>query len=182
VIRRGRPLVGSPDWGSIMQLRTLVLSIAVVALVVACGGRTPPGTVTRSLSPELVFSDNAGGIQDSMRVVIRDSGTLRDLWQQATATHEQPPAVPQVDFRREMLLLVGAGRMTIEDQIRVESAVVRSGRDAEGRPDEVLEVAVLVLQGCGRLQRDGFPVEIVRVHRFDGPVTFTARREQDPNC
>jgi hypothetical protein len=166
-----------------MQLRTLLWPIVAVALVAACGGRSPsPGTVTRNLSPELVFSDNSGGIQDSMRVVIRDQGALQDLWRQATAAHEQPPAVPQVDFRREMLLLVAAGRMTIEDQVRVESAVVRSDRDARGRAEEVLEVAVRVIQGCGRLQREGYPLEIVRVQRFDGPVTFTAQRERDPDC
>lgn len=156
--------------------------VAVVTLVLACGGTTPPGTVTRNLSPELVFSDNSPGIQDSMRVVIRDPVTLEDLWQQATAAHEQRPTLPEVDFRREMLLLAAAGRMTIEDQIRVESAVVRSGRDARGRPEEVLEVTVRLIQGCGRLQRDGYPLEIVRVQRFDGPVTFTVQRERDPDC
>lgn len=165
-----------------MQLRTLFLLIVAVGLVLACGGRTPPGTVTRNLSADLVFSDNSGGIQDSMRVVIRDAGALQDLWQRATAAHEQPPPLPQVDFRREMLLLVTAGRMTIEDQIRVESAVVRSDRDAQGRAEEVLTVEVQIIQGCGRLQRDGYPLEIVRVQRFDGPVTFSVQRVRDPDC
>jgi hypothetical protein len=166
-----------------MPIRALFLSILVVALVAACGGRTaPPGTVTRSLSPELVFSDNSGGIQDSMRVVIRNADTWRDRWRDVTAAHEQPPALPQIDFSNEMVVLVAAGRMTIEDQIRVESATVRSGRDARGRPEEVLEIEVQIVQGCGRLQRDGYPLEIVRVQRFDGPANFVVRRHQDPNC
>jgi hypothetical protein len=166
-----------------MRPRELVLVILLPALAVACGGRTPPpGTVTRNLSPELVFSDNSGGIQDSMRVVIRDAETLRQLWEQATATHHDPPAVPASDFRRDMFILVAAGRMTIEDQLRVESATVRSSRDAQGRTEEVLEVVARIIQGCGRLQRDGYPLEILRVQRFDGPVTFSVHRERDPDC
>jgi hypothetical protein len=155
----------------------------MVAVLAACGGRAPmPGTVTRSFTPELMFSDNSGGILDSMRVVIRDAEELRDYWELATAGREHPPSIPRPDFRNEMLVLVSAGRMTIEDRIRVESATVRSGRDARGRPEEVLEVAVQMIQGCGRLQREGYPLEIVRVPRFDGPITFVVRREQDPDC
>jgi hypothetical protein len=166
-----------------MMLRLALASMVMIALLVACGGRAPtPGTVTRSFSPELVFSDNSGGIQDSMRVVIRNPDALRDYWERATSAHEQPPAIPRADFRTEMLVLVSGGRMTVEDQIRVESATVRSGRDARGRAEEVLEVTVQLIQGCGRLQRDGYPLEIVRVQRFDGPVTFAVRREQDPDC
>jgi hypothetical protein len=166
-----------------MKIQIALFSLVLVGLAVACGGRAPaPGTVTRTLTPELVFSDNSGGIQDSMRVVIRDAEATRDYWERATAAHEQPPPMPQPDFRNEMLLLVSAGRMTIEDQIRVESATVRSGRDAQGGPVEVLEVDVLLLQGCGRLQREGYPLEIVRVQRFDGPVSFIVRRERDPDC
>jgi hypothetical protein len=165
-----------------MQPRALLLILFVVGFVAACGTRTPPGTVTRSLSPELVFSDNSGGIQDSMKVVIRDAETWRQRWQDVTSSQEQPPPLPQVDFRNEMLVLVAAGRLTIEDQIRVESALVRSSRDARGRPEEVLEVGDQILQGCGRFTREAYPLEIVRVQRFDGPATFVVRRERDPNC
>jgi hypothetical protein len=166
-----------------MKIQIALLSLVLVGLVVACGGRAPaPGTITRTLTPDLVFSDNSGGIQDSVWVVIRDAEALRGYWERATAAHDQPPPMPQPNFSNEMLLLVSAGRMTIEDQIRVESATVRSGRDAGGRPEEVLEVDVLILQGCGRLQRAGYPLEIVRVQRFDGPVNFAVRRERDPDC
>src|SRR5690606_33706858 len=72
-----------------------------------------------------LYYDNSGGIRDSLRVVIRDQAAFSAAWSQATSTQSAPPAPPTVDFNREMVLLVAAGRKTPEEQIRVDSLVTQ---------------------------------------------------------
>jgi hypothetical protein len=167
-----------------MRGRIAILMVAATAAALACQRQTapPPVEVARTLSPVVVYSDNAGGIQDSVRLVIRDRTTLERVWREATATQERPPPVPAADFEHDMFVLVAAGRMTLEDRISVHGATVQPTRDARGRRDDRLEVAVQITQGCGRFQRDAYPLEIVRLERFDGRVEFLVRRERDQTC
>jgi hypothetical protein len=72
--------------------------------------------------------------------------------------------------------------MTPEDRIRVDSVGVRDVTDAVGETEEVMMVIVRTVEGCRRFNVDAYPVEIVRVPRFEGPVRFVERRERDPSC
>jgi hypothetical protein len=130
-----------------------------------------------------VYSDNAGEIQDSLRIVIRDDQQLRSLWERATARQASPPPLPEVDFGREMLLVVAAGRRGPEDRIRVDS--VGFQRDPTARPQtQPAEMTAIVRlsEGCRRFAVDAYPVEIVRVPRFAGPVNWIERRERPTDC
>jgi hypothetical protein len=80
-----------------------------------------------------------------------------------------------------MVIVVAAGRMTPEDQIRVDSLLVRPELTSEGKNVETLTIVVRTIKGCGRFRTDAFPVEIVRARKFDGPVKWAERREQNCN-
>ncbi|HUG40046.1 MAG TPA: hypothetical protein VMM12_06165 [Longimicrobiales bacterium] len=125
-----------------------------------------------------LYYDDGGGLADSARLVIRGEAMWQDVWQRATAQRPAPPPLPVIDFDRDMILVVAAGRMTPEDQIRVDSVGVRRERTADGEDRDALTVIVRTTQGCGRFASEAYPVEIVRVRRFDGPVSFVERRER----
>ncbi len=142
----------------------------------------PPPTAEPYPSPQRLYYDNGGGIQDSLRVVIREEGAFRMQWDQATSRQSAPPPFPQVDFGRDMVVLVSAGRMTTEDQLRVDSATVVQAMDAEGQMQPVLTVHVRTIRGCGRFNVDAYPVELLRLRRFDGDVRFSETRTQAEGC
>jgi hypothetical protein len=159
------------------------LLLPLILLCGACGGgpRMAAPLAVVPAAARLLY-DNSGGIQDSAQLVIRDEETLRQVWGRATATQSDPPPVPQVDFRREMVLLVAAGRMSPDNEVRVDSAGVRREPTAAGRQQEVLAVVYTVTEGCRRFARDAYPVELVRIRRYDGEVRFTGRRERAADC
>jgi hypothetical protein len=129
-----------------------------------------------------LYYDNNGGIQDSIRMVVRDPDALRVVWQQATSRQASPPPLPEVDFRQHMLLVVAAGRRMPDDQLLVDSVAISRERNAEGRLEETMSAIVRFTQGCGRFQADAYPVDVVRVRRFEGPVRFVERRQMAEGC
>lgn len=162
--------------------RRYLLALVVLAIA-GCAPRAP---LYQPLGPvpdaARLYYDDGGGIRDSTRHVVRGETLWREIWEQATAPRYSPPPLPVIDFSQEMVLVVGAGRMTPEDRIQVDSVGVRRERTAEGRDRDVLAVVVRTVQGCGRFDADAYPLEIVRVRRFDGPVNFIERREQPTEC
>lgn len=122
--------------------------------------------------PQRLYYDNGGGIPDSLRVVVREEGVFEDRWRQATSRQATPPASPAVDFERDMVVVVAAGRMTTEDQIRLDSAVVMRTPDEEGALEPSLHLFIRTTRGCGRFNVDAWPLEIVRLRRFEGPIRF----------
>ena len=156
-----------------------VCLFAVVAFVTACGGRAPAGGPPPSepyAPPTPLYNDAGGGLRDSLRVVVRDQAALTRLWQDATSSQPSPPSVPSVSFDREMVLVVAAGKMKSQDEIRVDSLVVRDELDTSGRRQETLIVMVRITEACRPLNIDGYPVAIAKVRRFNGPVKFDDRR------
>jgi hypothetical protein len=163
-----------------MRVAAAFLLVALVVLGGCSRGRraAAPAPWLPLAADARLYTDNAGGIQDSVRTVVRDASTLRLFWQQATAGQDSPPPVPTVDFAREMVLVAAAGRMTLEDEIRVDSVRVRRETDASGRAEEVMSVLVSTVEGCGNFRAPAFPVDVVRVRRFEGRVSFIERRER----
>src|SRR5690606_33794202 len=111
--------------------------------------------------------------------VIRDQAAFSAAWSQATSAQSAPPAPPAIDFSREMVLLVAAGRQTPEEQIRVDSVVVQR---APGGGPNTFYALVRLSQGCQRFNIDAYPLEIVRVERFEGPVEFIERVDRPTDC
>lgn len=173
---------------NLRHLRQAVLLAALFALP-GCGrggGATPPVAAAPPAAPlastALLYYDNSGGIRDSMRRVVRDPEEFRQIWRQATSTQSSPPALPAVDFDRGMLLVVSTGRMTPEDLVRVDSVGVHEEVSAGGARQRVMQAIVRTIRGCGGFSSDAYPLAIVQVERFDGPVRFTERRERAEDC
>jgi hypothetical protein len=142
----------------------------------------PPPPAQPFPAPQRQYYDNAGGITDSLRMVIRDTEAFRGIWTRATSRQTSPPTAPILDFSNDMIVVVGAGRMTPEDHIRVDSAYVKRIMNADGRSEEVLVIRVTTTTGCGRIRVDAYPLEISRLRRFSGRVEFEDRRLRAANC
>jgi hypothetical protein len=171
-----------------MRIDRAVPFFAIVLLAAACGrGRTPaaaaaPEPARAFAAPVRLYYDNGGGVADSVREVVRDAPTFQRWWSQATSRQPSPPAAPAVDFAQDMVLVVAAGRLTPDDEIRVDSVGITREIDPAGRSQETLRVVVRMTLACERVDIDGYPLEIVRVRRFEGPVRFADNRVQAQNC
>ncbi len=163
--------------------RTALILMGLLAgiTLVGCGRKAAPAAPApiQALAPMArLYYDNGGGIQDSLRQVVRTADALASVWQRATAGQATPPPVPTVDFGREMVLVAAAGRMTPDDQIQVDSVAVRKERTPDGKLQDVLTAWVRVTVGCRHFRADAYPVELVRVRQFSGPVHFVDQRVQ----
>ena len=154
-----------------MLVRCCVLLCLILSA--ACSRVRPPrDQVTPLLPAYRLYSDDGPAFTDSARIVVKDAGRWRAMWTQATSTQSSDVPLPDVDFGREMVLIVAAGRMTPGDQIHVDSAGTRSGS---------FVVVVRTLE-CRRFSADVYPLEIVRVKRSDRPVLWVERRERAGDC
>jgi len=158
-----------------MGTRVTALALATLVLVTAAcpKGAPPTGTVTPVTSPARVYYDDSPAFRDSLRMVVRDVNTWHNVWAQATSTQPTPPALPDIDYSREMVIVVAAGRLTPGDQIHVDSAGVRGGQ---------FVVVVRTTVQCRPFAADAYPFEIVRVARSDKQVTFIEHRDRAPGC
>jgi hypothetical protein len=75
-----------------------------------------------------------------------------------------------------MVIVVAAGKMTPDDQISVDSLLVRRELVSSGANVETLTIVVSTKKGCRQFQTDAFPVQIVRARKFVGPVKWDNRR------
>jgi len=165
-----------------MKTKTLSF-LAATLLASGCGrGHAPqlPPPATPMPPPVLLYSDNGGGIRDSTRVVIHDDSTYREYWGRATHLQMDPPQPTPVNFDREMVILVAAGRMTTNDQIHIDSLFLRKEPTPEGESIETLTIVVRTIEACRRMREDAFPLEIVRARKFEGPVKWDWGK--DPQC
>lgn len=170
-------------------MRTFGMYCAAIASIVIVGGCSrgaPPPVIAPTFAtlPEtaLIYYDNSGGIQDSLRLVIREPAEFGEIWERATSTQSSPPPLPPVDFEREMVVVAAAGRMTPADLIRVDSVSIREERIAGADSEQVMDVIVHTVRGCQEFTSDAYPLAILRVQRFDGRVRFTERRERAEGC
>lgn len=157
-----------------MRLFLLPSAVAVIAAS-ACGGGPPPppAPAVPVLSTNRVLYSDQTGFRDSLRSVIRDPSSWVTAWQRATANEPAPPSLPTIDFTREMVIIVAAGRMNPGDAIRVDSVGVQG---------DLVVATVSVIAECDPFPGEAYPMEIVRVTRDDRVVTFRDQRRRAAHC
>jgi len=167
-------------------IRTLVCGM--LALATACHHRskpvaqpapapvpaTRPAEVMEPIGEDArIYYDDATAFTDSLRMIIQDADTWQSVWARATRRQATAPPLPAVDFERQTLLLVSAGRMRTGDEIHVDSIGTRGGRR--------LAVVRTIVQ-CQTVPAPAYPLEIVRVPRAAGAITFIDRRVKSQDC
>lgn len=162
---------------------TGVLAAFVAASVVAACGGPPPGPTRRAEAvrpSERLYSDDRAEV-DSARIVITDPETLRFWWSRATAEAADPkPAVPEVDFESQMVLLAAAGLSNSGDRIRIDSIGFATQPEPGGGQREVWFAVVRTTLECDPFPGASYPVDIVRVPKADPPIDWIERRSECP--
>jgi hypothetical protein len=120
-----------------------------------------------------IYYDDATAFRDSVRLTINDQDSWKSTWLRATQAQATPPALPEIDFQRYMLLLVSAGRLKPGDEIHVDSVGLQ-----HGRPVAVVRTTV----DCRPFPGDAYPLEIIRMKRTDSTVNFIERRGKTEDC
>ncbi|MCC7199297.1 MAG: protease complex subunit PrcB family protein [Gammaproteobacteria bacterium] len=151
-------------------LRRGVLGLAALSVVFGCAAprsETPLELSLNRLRPDSATYTLASGFETAGQFVARDRATWQVLWQQVNAPHLPAPALPVIDFDREMVLVVAMGRQASGGHsLRFE----RVARDGEG-----IVVTIRREQpgsGCIVPSALTFPVDIATVPRSSGPVAF----------
>ncbi len=128
-----------------------------------------------------VASDLADGIPETALAAL--TGALFRGIVDATATTGQGrPRLLQLEAEGGHLIVAGAGRLTSDDQLRVDSVALSREMNPQGSMEERLNVFVSVILACQRFEIAGYPLEIVRLRRYDGPIRFHDRRRQADGC
>jgi hypothetical protein len=110
------------------------------------------------------------GVTDSTRVVIRTEVDWAAIWETIWNPQTPMPALPQVDFTREMVVVAGLGtRSSGGYSIRVDSVFQRAGQ-IEVVVQKTAPGAACVVTGA--LTQ---PVDAVRIPRSADPAVFTVR-------
>lgn len=134
----------------------------------------PPVEQWTGVSPDArLYYDDVNAFADSSRLTIQDPDTWQDVWRRATKRQASTPPTPDVDFRRQMVLVVAAGKMKTGDEIHVDSVGTLEGR---------VRVVVRTWAQCGTIPTSVFPFEIVRVPRSTEAVVFLERRAKAEDC
>ena len=120
-----------------------------------------------------LYYDDVDAFPDSTRLTVTDQDTWQDVWKRATRRQASTPATPVVDFNRQMVLVVAAGRMKTGDEIHVDSVGTLEGR---------VRAAVTTRAQCGSIPTAAYPFEIVRVPRSSTAVVYLEHRAKGEGC
>lgn len=147
--------------------------VFVVVTLAACAAGVPSGSgrAPAEVSFEAILDEVTSGLHERRREVVRDEAAWVRLWAEIHEGVTPRPALPPVDFSRDMLIAVATGtRSSGGFDIKIRS-VARRG--------DMLEV--VVLETCpapGDRVSMGLaqPIEVVRLERLAQTPSFQEAR------
>jgi len=137
-------------------------------LLLSCGKNLPPPI--NVVSQDQAYYSDESHMAEVAEMVIRNANTWQQVWGQITGGEVESPAV---DWESQMLLMVNGGRMDPGDRVQIDRL--------EHRGEEMV-VMYRVIEDCGTLESDVFPIQVVRVERRGGQVTFESQHVRAPHC
>ncbi|HEY9226698.1 MAG TPA: protease complex subunit PrcB family protein [Gemmatimonadaceae bacterium] len=155
-----------------------VARLASLILLTACSSAIPAGHSTAQSVPVPLVRLRDGavafsmytGVGDSLRAVVRDSSRWRQLWDRINQPFYPRPALPPIDFRREMIVVAGlgarpsAGYDVVIETVEQDSTGIEVGlRRASPAP------------GCPVAAVTTQPLDIARIPASGQPVRFRER-------
>ena len=137
------------------------------------GGETSQAVVTRIDSTAVVLA-TSHGVGDPTRAIIRDSTAWEAFWTQAHGLMEPAPPTPAVDLTSSMLLVAALGtRSSGGHSVTIDSV-------ARGPSLRVFVTSVTPGPDCMTTMSITWPVQVVRVPRFEGSVEFVEGERVQP--
>jgi hypothetical protein len=154
--------------------------VVLLVVLVACssGAPTPgadgPQPVVTHIDSTAVVLASSQGLGDPTRAVIRDSIAWGAFWSQAHSLMEPVSAAPSVNFADSMLLVAALGtRATGGHTVTIDSV-------ARGASLRAFVTTATPGPDCMPTMAITWPVQAVRVPRFDGSVEFVEHEEVRP--
>ncbi len=164
-----------------MNQRVRSVAVVLTAVTAACShpeATLSPGTpgapvpIVRLRAEPYSFAYNSG-LDKTERIVVRDETSWQALWARINSGGSPVPPVPVIDFSQEMLVVVALGaRSTGGYGIHVDGA-----NESENAGVAVTVRSISPGPRCATTQAFTQPVDIARVPRRDGSVTFVERSE-----
>ena len=150
-----------------MKVLVFALLLAACSSPNAPDAAQQPLTVTRLRPEAFSFSYNSG-ITEPQRLVVRDQATWQQTWDSIYRFTFPAPALPAVDFAREMVIVAALGQKPTGGF----SIFIDSGTDtANGVTINVRSVSPG--GNCGVTAALTQPLDIARVTRREGSVSFS---------
>jgi hypothetical protein len=140
------------------------------------GAQDAPVYLTVRDSAAHLYRGERSGYADATRLVVRDSVAWRGVWQ-TLHTGVEPPPLPSVDFRHEVVVLAALGARLRSGHAIAIDTVRRSGEEIEAVVRTTVPAA-----GCAGAPSVVQPVDVVRVPRSERAVAFTERRQAPADC
>ena len=107
------------------------------------------------------------GITKPIRVVIRDHHAWRELWKEIVSRQQPTPPLPEIDFSREMLVVVAMGELNTGGYLIMVDGVYEKEKKLE-----VVVKSTSPGKKCMLTQAFTQPVDIVRLQKSDHQVVF----------
>jgi hypothetical protein len=143
----------------------------IAALILAVGGCSSPTAPDTTVQFVRLQNEAFSGFTQPARLVIRDDAAWRDAWTTLWGFTTPSPALPAVDFDRDMVVIAATGSQQSSGYaVSIESVAERAGELS------ITVMAALRAGGCAGLAVITTPVDVVRVPRHDA-VRFLERRQ-----
>jgi protease stability complex PrcB-like protein len=153
----------------------LTLLVGAVACQSARANRAHPATFEQlrveRLRPQSVAFETNSGLGDSLHLIVRDTTSWRQIWQRIHQPFIPQPALPAIDFGRDMVVVAAMGTRPSGGY---DVIIERAGEDSAG-------VEVFVRQsspaaGCPLSAALTQPVDVAKIPARPSPVHFRERR------
>jgi PrcB C-terminal len=131
--------------------------------------RSAPVAVSRLRESPTAFSSYAN-LRDPIRTVIRDSTTWRRFWERINRPFVPPPALPSIDFDREMIVAAGLGTRPSGGY-----DVVIEGAEQDSAGVQISVRVATPATGCPVSAVTTQPIDLARIPATDQPVRFRER-------
>jgi hypothetical protein len=148
-----------------MRLITVVLVASVLAMAPLAEAKKVKGDAGRILKIRHLATGNSSGIHESVIVAAGDAVAWQGLWDRHTANITPKPALPAVDFSKEMVIAVFDGdKPTGGYTLRIKKVV------STPKATEVKVATTSPSKGAATSQMVTQPYDIVATPKTDAPV------------
>ncbi|MEE8419749.1 MAG: protease complex subunit PrcB family protein [Dehalococcoidales bacterium] len=95
--------------GKYLRVTAIMGGLLIALISAGCSSQPIDSNPVRDLSFETIDKGSSSGIETGERLVIESAADWEDLWGEHTALRTPAPALPGIDFSRQMVIAVFSG-------------------------------------------------------------------------